>query len=81
MSGKPRMGKVKLAGTVRVRVYPLLADAMEGYCRYRLNRYYKHRDLPKGLTYEALDEIADEMADGLMSDLCEFFDFSGDDED
>ena len=72
---KPRLGKRRPVGTVKVRVYPLLADAMPGYLRCHLNRFYKHRDLPAGLTRETLDQMAEEVADGLMSDLCEFFDF------
>lgn len=60
--------------TIRAKVYPLMADAVEVGLLRGWNRAHKHVEHP---TPEAIRE-AQEQA--VMSEICERFQFDGDDD-
>ena len=67
------MAKTPRSPGLRVKVYPVLADAVEAGVAYGLRRAYKHTDTPdheamiETITREVLNEICDrfEVADGV----------------
>ena len=52
-----------------IRVYPLLARAIEEGCTIGLNRARKYDDKPE---YEA---VRDAIEEAVLSEVCELFDF------
>jgi hypothetical protein len=64
--------KVKTTTVVRVRVYPMLMDAVEGWVRGGYYRAYKHNDSPSE------EQMVEEITRYVENGLCEFFDFDGD---
>lgn len=68
------MKKLKAEGVLRVRVYPLLEEAVERAVAYGLNRAYKHEDNP---TRETVGEA---IRLEVMNELCELFDFGNADD-
>lgn len=64
---KPR--KPKVQGTLRVRVYTVLSDAVERGTRVGYHRAHKHTDAP------GEGAICDAIVQAVMSEACEVFDF------
>lgn len=64
--------KVEVAGELRVRTYDVLYRAVEEGLVYGWHRAHKHTDAPDE------DTIKQEMLDGVMSAVCEYFTFGDD---
>ena len=55
---------------MRVKEYPVLVDCIERGVAYGMNRAYKHSDTP------APAYINEQIADAVMLEICEYFDFT-----
>lgn len=64
--------KVEVTGEMRVRSYDVLYRAVEEGLGYGWHRAHKHTDSPDE------DAIRQQMLDGVMSAVCEYFTFSDD---
>ena len=60
---------VKVQATVRVRAYPLIADAVEHALVYGWNRAHKHTSTPSE------EAIMEALEQAVMNALCEVLDF------
>lgn len=58
---------------LRVRAYPVLREAVERGAAYGWRRAFKHADKPTD------DAAIDAIADAVMNEICERFDFPEDD--
>lgn len=64
--------KVEVTGEMRVRSYDVLYRAVEEGLGYGWHRAHKHTDSPDE------DAIKQQMLDGVMGAVCEYFTFSDD---
>ncbi len=61
--------KVRATGSVRVRVYPLVSEALDAAARYGVMRAYKYKDNP------TREELADAFVSAAQAELGELFIF------
>ncbi len=54
---------------MRVKEYPVLVDCVERGVAHGINRAYKHTDNPSH------EFIKQQIADAVMSEICEYFNF------
>jgi len=64
--------KVEVTGEMRVRSYEVLYRAVEEGLGYGWHRAHKHTESPDE------DAIKQQMLDGVMNSVCEYFSFSDD---
>lgn len=57
---------------LRVRAYPVLAEAVESGVKYGLTRAYKYTDKP------TREDMENAVVVAVMNDICERFDFDED---
>jgi len=57
---------------MNVRVYPALCRAVEEGCRYGWRHAYKHTSTPD------VNTVEQNVVDGVLGEICEYFDFSDD---
>ena len=79
MPGKRRSGgKARVAPpAIKVRLYPLVAEAVEGGVRYGLRRLFKHESGPFG--EDAVLERADTVTQAVLNELCDLIEFDPED--
>ena len=56
---------------LRVKVYPVLCEAVERGVAYGLNRAYKHTETP------TREQIAEAVEHAVLHEICEWFDVEG----
>jgi hypothetical protein len=64
--------RVKLSGTVRVKVFPIVADRIQAAARLAANRCFKHTSRPTA------DLVENVVYETILNELCEIFEFSSD---
>ena len=57
---------------INVRAYPVLCRAVEEGVRYGWRRAHKHTSTPD------VNTVEQHIVDGVLGEICEYFDFSGD---
>lgn len=67
------MPKKKIRVIIKVRIYPVVSDAVRSAIAYGWNRVWKHREIPKGLPED--DAVIDEIHNAVMNDLSELLDW------
>lgn len=68
------MAKRKISGGMKVRVYPVLRDAIEAGVIYGWTRAHKHTQDPDEYT------IKDAIEEAVVNEICERFSFDNEDE-
>ncbi len=63
--------KRTVTGDLRVRAYDVLRRAIEEGVEYGWRRAHKHTDAPDEET------IKDQVVTGILNEVCEYFDFDG----
>lgn len=71
------MGKRKVAATVKLRAYSVIADAVELAVSRGIRNAYKHAD--NRSIDEELERVSEHVSAAVMDGLCEILDF-GDEE-
>lgn len=66
---KPQSKREPIARRVRVRVYPVISEAVQRGCDYGWMRVHKHNPEPTE------NDICEAMADAVMTELCGILDF------
>jgi hypothetical protein len=61
--------KCRVTGGMRVRAYEVLRRAVEEGVAYGWRRAHKHTDAP------GEDAIVDHVVQGVLNEVCEYFDF------
>jgi len=64
-----RRTKRSVTGGMRVRAYEVLRRAVEEGVAYGWRRAHKHTDAP------GEDAIVDQVVQGVLNEVCEYFDF------
>lgn len=62
-------GKRRVAGGIRARTYEVLRRAVEDGIEYGWRRAHKHTDAPES------EAIKEQVAQGILNEVCEWFDF------
>ena len=65
--------KCKILSAIKVRVYPIVSDAVRGAITYGWNRVWKHREMPAGMPED--EAVIDEIHNSVMNDLSELLDW------
>lgn len=63
--------KRTVTGGMRMRAYDVLRRAIEEGVEYGWRRAHKHTDTPDA------ESIKDQIVTGILNEVCEYFDFDG----
>ena len=73
-----RSGKARVAPhVVKVRLYPLVADAVDGGVKYGIRRVFKYDGTQRD--EDAMLAAADTIVEAVLNELCDLIEFDPDD--